>query len=57
MITSNALGHFVLSRAQPGPLQDRDKLGALESAMRTIHNAYMPNRPRTQWAASVQLPN
>src|SRR5713101_2838358 len=42
MITSNALGHFVYSRLQPDPLCDKDKLGALENAMRTIQNAYRP---------------
>jgi hypothetical protein len=48
MITSNALGHFVYSRAQPGPLQDKDKLGALENAMRTIHNCYRSPRGRAR---------
>ena len=48
MITSNALGHFVYSRAQTGPLQEKDKLGALENAMRTIHNAHRPSRGDTR---------
>jgi hypothetical protein len=44
MITSNALGHFVYSRTQASLLQEKDKLGSLENAMRTIHNAYKPRR-------------
>jgi len=44
MITSNALGHFVLSRI-PGPevkeeMQEKDKTHALDNAMRTIFSAY-----------------
>jgi hypothetical protein len=39
MITSNALGHFVQSRIRSCTLQDKDKLWALENAMRTINNA------------------
>jgi hypothetical protein len=40
MITSNALGHFVYSRAGITIMQDKDKILALENAMRTIDNAY-----------------
>lgn len=39
MITSNALGHFVQSRIRSCTLEDKDKLWALENAMRTINNA------------------
>jgi hypothetical protein len=39
MITSNALGHFVQSRNRTCTLLDKDKLWALENAMRTINNA------------------
>ena len=41
MITSNALGHFVYSRNKGAALQEKDKLLALEHAMRTISNAYV----------------
>jgi hypothetical protein len=44
MITSNALGHFVYSRAKKPVLEDKDKVWALENAMRTIGNAYAGNR-------------
>lgn len=47
MITSNALGHFVYSRAKVGTLQDKDKLTALENAMRTINNAYKGGTKKT----------
>jgi hypothetical protein len=40
MITSNALGHFVYSRAGVAIMQDKDKVLALENAMRTINNAH-----------------
>jgi hypothetical protein len=40
MITSNALGHFMYSRNKEAGLQEKDKLWALENAMRTISNAY-----------------
>jgi hypothetical protein len=40
MMTSNALGHFVYSRKKGALPQDKDKLVALENAMRTINNAY-----------------
>lgn len=40
MITSNALGHFVYSRAGSSIMQEKDKVQALENAMRTINNAY-----------------
>jgi hypothetical protein len=40
MITSNALGHFMYSRNTEVILQEKDKLWALENAMRTISNAY-----------------
>ena len=40
MITSNALGHFVYSRNKARILREKDKLWALENAMRTIKNAY-----------------
>jgi len=46
MITSNALGHFVYSRAGVATLQDREKIGALENAMRTINNAYRQTSKR-----------
>jgi hypothetical protein len=39
MITSNALGHFVYVRQKTVELADKDKLWALENAMRTIGNA------------------
>ncbi|MEK6405969.1 MAG: hypothetical protein AABN34_03285 [Acidobacteriota bacterium] len=40
MTTSNALGHFVHSRVGAAGLQEKDKVWALENAMRTIHNAH-----------------
>jgi len=40
MITSNALGHFIYSRSGKTILDDASKITALESAMRTIGNAY-----------------
>ena len=40
MITSNALGHFVYSRAGVAKLQDKERTAALENAMRTINNAF-----------------
>jgi len=40
MITSNALGHFMYSRNKVAFLQEKEKLWALENAMRTISNAY-----------------
>ena len=40
MITSNALGHFMYSRNKVVFLQEKEKLWALENAMRTISNAY-----------------
>jgi hypothetical protein len=40
MITSNALGHFAYSRPGTMALQDKDRLLALENAMRTISHAY-----------------
>jgi hypothetical protein len=40
MITSNALGHFMYSRNKEAGLQEKDKLWALENAMRTISNVY-----------------
>ncbi len=46
MITSNALGHFVYSRSGAAVLQDKDKILALENAMRTISNAYKGPSPK-----------
>jgi hypothetical protein len=40
MTTSNALGHFAYARPALDALGDREKLGHLENAMRTIGNAY-----------------
>jgi hypothetical protein len=40
MITSNALGHFLHSRGKGLALEEKDKLWALEDAMRTINNAH-----------------
>ena len=40
MITSNALGHFVHSRNIAAMLEDKEKIQALEHAMRTIGNAH-----------------
>jgi hypothetical protein len=40
MITSNALGHFTYSRSRVTALQEKEKISALEHAMRTINNAY-----------------
>jgi hypothetical protein len=40
MITSNALGHFVHSRNTAAMLEDKEKIQALEHAMRTIGNAH-----------------
>jgi hypothetical protein len=40
MITSNALGHFSYARAGLDVLGEKDKIQALENAMRTISNAY-----------------
>jgi hypothetical protein len=40
MITSNALGHDVYSRNGRMPIDDGKKIEALETAMRTINNAY-----------------
>jgi hypothetical protein len=40
MITSNALGHFVYSRSGKFEMEESTKVLALESAMRTINNAY-----------------
>jgi hypothetical protein len=39
MITSNALGHFTYVRQRISELADKDRLWALENAMRTIGNA------------------
>ena len=40
MITSNALGHFTYARLSTKILSEKDKLLALENAMRTISNAF-----------------
>lgn len=41
MVTSNALGHFIHSRTgTTTSLQEKEKILALEHAMRTINNAY-----------------
>lgn len=44
MITSNALGHFVYSRSSTRTMTEKDKIVALENAMRTINNAFRPTR-------------
>jgi len=46
MITSNALGHFVYSRSGKFEMDDSAKITALESAMRTINNAYKGSSSR-----------
>jgi len=40
MITSNALGHFELSRAGAIEITNKEKAHGLDNAMRTIKNAY-----------------
>jgi hypothetical protein len=40
MITSNALGHFELSKAGSFEITNKEKTHGLENAMRTIKNAY-----------------
>ena len=40
MITSNALGHFTYARTASATLSEKDLSLALESAMRTISNAF-----------------
>ncbi len=40
MITSNALGHFELSRSHTSEITDKEKAHGLDNAMRTIKNAY-----------------
>ena len=56
MITSNALGHFVYSRSKVPVLQEKDKLLALENAMRTIKNAYRgPTRGRLRHCPATFL--
>lgn len=40
MITSNALGHFELSRARASEITNKEKAHGLDNAMRTIKNAY-----------------
>ena len=40
MITSNALGHFELSRSGISEITDKEKAHGLDNAMRTIKNAY-----------------
>jgi hypothetical protein len=40
MITSNALGHFELTRAGTSEITNKEKTHALDNAMRTIKNAY-----------------
>ena len=40
MITSNALGHFVYSRSGKFEMDESAKITILDSAMRTINNAY-----------------
>ena len=46
MITSNALGHFELFRSPEGIIGDKEKVHALDNAMRTITNAYGNDRKR-----------
>ena len=40
MITSNALGHHLCSLGGTAVLSDKQKIGGLEQAMRTIQNAF-----------------
>jgi hypothetical protein len=40
MITSNALGHFELTRAGSSEITNKEKTHGLDNAMRTIKNAY-----------------
>lgn len=40
MLTSNALGHFIMSKDPERVIEETDKIRALEDAMRTIQNAY-----------------
>jgi hypothetical protein len=40
MITSNALGHFELSRARTASITEKEKAHAIDNAMRTIKGAY-----------------
>lgn len=42
MITSNALGHFVMSRSAARTISPRDRTQAIEHAMMTISNAFAP---------------
>ena len=44
MITSNALGHFVYSRSGKFEMDESAKVTILDSAMRTINNAYKGRR-------------
>lgn len=47
MVTSNPLGHFTYVRSGIPTMTDKDKIAALENAMRTIANAYPgPGRKR-----------
>jgi hypothetical protein len=58
MTTSNALGHFICSRSGTTNLQEKDKILALEHAMRTINNAHRgPTRGKIKHCpATVLLP-
>jgi len=57
MVTSNALGHFIHSRTGTIPsLQEKEKILALEHAMRTINNAYRgPARSRLKHCPATFL--
>ena len=44
MITSNALGHFAYSRSPTRSISGTEKIDSLSNAMRTINNAFKPNR-------------
>ncbi len=56
MVTSNALGHFIYSRTGTAILQEKEKISALEHAMRTINNAYRgPARGRLKHCPATFL--
>jgi hypothetical protein len=46
MITSNALGHYVLTRNREGAMGEKEKTQALDNAMRTIDNAFCNDKRR-----------
>jgi hypothetical protein len=56
MITSNALGHFIYSRSGTANIQEKEKILALEHAMRTINNAYRgPSRGKIKHCPATFL--